>query len=70
MQDYKIVSSEPDPSKIMTVKQFYESTPFGLEKIYQLCHRKDFPSLKVGKRYYILRDEVMDWFKKHTNEQI
>jgi hypothetical protein len=33
MLDYKIVSSEPDPAKIMTVRQFYESTPFGLEKM-------------------------------------
>ncbi|MFC0905288.1 helix-turn-helix domain-containing protein [Clostridium sp. MT-14] len=70
MQNFKVLPSKPDPSKIMTVKQFYESTPFGLEKIYQLCHRKDFPSLKVGKRYYILRDRVMEWFEQHTDEQI
>ncbi|MBV4441518.1 helix-turn-helix domain-containing protein [Clostridium tyrobutyricum] len=70
MEEYKILQSKPDPTKIMTVRQFYDSTPFGLEKIYQLCHRKDFPSLKVGKKYYILRDEVMNWFRNHTDEQL
>jgi hypothetical protein len=70
MQDFKIVPSKPDSSKIWTAKQFYENSPFGLDKVYQLCHREDFPSLKIGRKYYVLRDEVMEWFKNHTDEQI
>ena len=36
--------------------------------IYNLCRRKDFPSFRIGKRYFINKDELIEWMKKETKK--
>ena len=33
---------------------------------YDLCRRKDFPSFRVGKAYYIQADKLEAWFDKES----
>lgn len=65
MLDYK-----PNSKKIMKIKESCELTGIGKNTTYELVKRKDFPSLQVGRKYYILRDKVMDWFENHIGEKI
>lgn len=37
-------------------------------KLYELVARRDFPSVKIGKRYYILYDEFIKWLEKETKK--
>lgn len=33
---------------------------------YQLMHREDFPTIMVGKRLLVPRDEFLRWMNQHT----
>ena len=41
----------------------------GKNKIYQLMHDNTFPSIKLGGRYYVKRDDLEDWLKKQTRRK-
>ena len=45
----------------ITVKEFRSMYCISTEKDYELVRLRNFPSLKVGKRYYINKDKVLEW---------
>ncbi len=61
-------------NNIVTPKAFYNminkdgTVIIGLDKIYNLVRRKDFPSLRIGGRYYILVDKVDEWLNKQAEK--
>lgn len=38
-------------------------------KAYQLFHRKDFPTIKIGKRLLVSRDRFFTWLDSQCQEQ-
>lgn len=38
--------------------------PLGNNQIYELCRRKDFPAVQIGKKYVISRDALKNWLEK------
>lgn len=36
---------------------------------YDLCHRADFPSIRVGGRWIIPKRELFDWLTKQAEDQ-
>ena len=34
---------------------------------YNLLHRKDFPTLHIGKRLLVTRENLLAWMERHTN---
>jgi excisionase family DNA binding protein len=61
-------------NNLVTPKKFYElinkdnEIIIGIDKIYELVRRKDFPALKIGGRYYILENKVDEWFSKQAEK--
>ena len=49
------------------IEQFNESIngSVGANKIYALIREKGFPSVKIGGRYYILADRIVEWLEKN-----
>lgn len=45
----------------ITVKEFRSMYCISTKKAYELVRLRNFPSLKVGKRYYINKDKVLEW---------
>lgn len=45
----------------ITVKEFRSIYCISTEKAYELARLRNFPSLKVGKRYYINKDKALEW---------
>ena len=45
----------------ITVKEFRAIYHISTEKAYELVRLRNFPSLKVGKRYYINKDKILEW---------
>jgi len=37
--------------------------PLGLNTIYKLVKEKDFPSVKIGGRFYIIEEKVSGWLE-------
>lgn len=63
-----------EDTKLITPKEFYnlvnrnEPGKIGMVRIYELVHRKDFPALKIGGRYYILANKIDEWFNKQSEK--
>ncbi len=60
---------------LMSPKQFKErvnallDTPIGVHAIYALVKRKDFPSIKLGGKYFIIEDKVAAWMKENARKR-
>ena len=58
--------------KYITVKQLYEKLNseqpwlIGINSVYALVKRKDFPSVRNGRKFLIIKDKVDEWFEKRT----
>ncbi len=58
--------------KYITVKQLYEKLNaqhpgiIGINSVYDLVKRKDFPSVRIGNKFLIIEDKVDAWFAKKT----
>ena len=55
--------------QLMSVPEFIEifnesvTNSIGANKLYALVREKDFPSVKIGGRYYVLVDKVNEWLE-------
>lgn len=52
--------------ELMTVKQLQEYLNCGHDLAYQLVRRRDFPSFRIGKFFYIKKAEFLSFNKKYT----
>lgn len=58
--------------KYITVKQLYEQLNaqhpgiIGINSVYDLVKRKDFPSVRIGNKFLVIEDKVDAWFAKKT----
>ena len=43
--------------------------PIGLSTIYKLVKEKDFPSVKIGGRFYVIEDKVSEWLQSLTGKR-
>ena len=48
-------------SAVMTVKELCEVLEIGKPAAYALCHREDFPAIKIGKSFKIPRKRFHEW---------
>ena len=50
-------------------KKVAEVTGLALHKVYELMrNRQHFPSMKIGKRYYVSEAALREWIMLHTTE--
>lgn len=58
--------------KYITVKQLYEKLNaehpglIGINAVYDLVKRKDFPSIRTRRKFLIMEDKVDEWFEKKS----
>ena len=56
----------------ITVKQLYKKLNkehqglIGINAVYDLVKRKDFPSIRICNNFFIIEDKVDAWFEKKT----
>jgi len=50
-------------NEILNVKQLAEYMGIGLNSTYRLTHQKDFPTLRVGKRILVSKEELDKWIE-------
>lgn len=46
---------------LLSPMQAKEILGVGRNEIYNLCKNKDFPSFKIGAKYYINREKLQEW---------
>lgn len=54
---------------LLQTKELQSRLRIGRDKAYALMHAKNFPSIKMGGRYYIEEDELAKWLKRYTYKE-
>lgn len=54
---------------VLRAKDIAEILHCGLDKAYLLMHQSDFPSVKLGGRYFVLRDEFEQFLRNNSYKE-
>lgn len=68
-QKLPITGDEKNLPVLLSAEQVKRYLHLGNEKLYELLRRRDFPSFQIGKPYYILQDEFIEWVKNQTKKR-
>ncbi len=50
----------------LRVPQAAKLFQIGTNQMYELCHRSDFPVVRIGRQYRISKTLMRDWFEKQA----
>ncbi|MFR4002551.1 MAG: helix-turn-helix domain-containing protein [Romboutsia timonensis] len=56
-------------TKLITVQDFASRYGIGINKSYQIVHKKDFPKIKVGRKILIIEDKVDKFFTENIGQE-
>lgn len=62
--------SKKDYPLILNVSEIAEILRVNKVKVYELTHREDFPSLKLGNRIIVNRDKFFEWLDKESDKWV
>lgn len=51
--------------RVMTRNELKEFLRIGNTTVQRLCHDKRFPAHRIGKRYFFLESEVIEYIRTH-----
>lgn len=54
---------------VLDVQQLAEALHFLRAGAYNLLKEPDFPTLKIGGRKLVIKQDLLVWMKRHTNGQ-
>ena len=54
---------------VMDVKQLAEALQISKAGAYNLLNDPDFPTLRIGGRKLVMKNELVEWLKSHTNRK-
>jgi len=60
-------SNGDDTPNIMGAKDISNYLRVNVNKAYDLFHREDFPSMKLGNRYIIPKNKFLEWLNNQTD---
>ena len=70
-----MTTSDIENYTLISPKQLYNrinrelDEPIGISTIYKLVKQKDFPSVKIGGRFYVIEDKVAEWLQSLTGKR-
>lgn len=53
---------------LMTPRELMSYLKCSKTTAYALCRRKDFPSFRVGKTFYIQQDKIYQWIENESHK--
>lgn len=65
-QGYReVMTYKRNKAELITAKEASKEYPIGETKFRELCRSTNlgFPSIKIGCRYYIIKDKLDDWLR-------
>jgi len=54
---------------LMNIEELQKYLDIGKDTAYNLVRRKDFPSVKIGREYRIIKDKLSDWLLKQQRNK-
>ena len=64
------IQIEDDLPDILTVQEITDILRINTTKAYELTHRADFSSIKLGRRIIIPKDKFFEWLNKESEQWI
>ena len=55
--------------KILTSKEIQQKLRIGRSTLYELLKEPDFPTYKIGKKYYATEEEINNWILAKQNKK-
>ena len=52
---------------VLDVAQLAEALHLSRAGAYNLLNQTDFPTLRIGGRKLVMKQDLIDWLRKHTN---
>ncbi len=65
MSNYKLIS----PQQLYARINSDLDEPIGLSTIYKLVKQKDFPSVKLGGRFFIIENKIEEWLQSLSGKR-
>ena len=59
-----------DTKKTMSVKEFDYEYGIGLNKAYEIVNSDNFPIIKCGRKFLIIKSKVDDWLEDNIGKVI
>ena len=60
------IETMPD---VMDAKQLAQALQISKAGAYNLLNDPDFPTLRIGGRKLVMKNELVEWLKSHTNRK-
>lgn len=54
---------------VLDVKELQEALGIGADTAYCLMRSEAFPSMKIGKRYFVEREALKQWLQRHRGRE-
>ena len=54
---------------VLDAKQLAEALQISKAGVYNLLSSPDFPTLRIGGRKLVMKNELVEWLKSHTNKK-
>lgn len=54
---------------MLTVQDVADVLGIGLAHAYEVAHRKDFPTITLGSRIIVPRDQFMEWIDRQAEKK-
>lgn len=55
---------------VMDAKQLAAALQISKAGAYNLLNSLDFPTLRIGGRKLVMKNDLLEWLKRHTNNEI
>lgn len=57
-----------DLPELITVYELRDYLKCGHNQAYELVRRKDFPSFKIGSKYYVNKSALAEWIERQSKK--
>jgi len=54
--------------ELMSMKELIEYLQCGKDRAYTLVKSKSFPSMQLGSRWYVIKDDLPDWIRRQEKK--
>ncbi|MBR4289914.1 MAG: helix-turn-helix domain-containing protein [Oscillospiraceae bacterium] len=55
---------------VMDAKQIAQALQISKAGAYNLLNSPDFPTLRIGGRKMVMKNDLLEWLKSHTNRKV
>ena len=55
---------------VMDAKQIAQALQISKAGAYNLLNSPDFPALRIGGRKLVMKNDLLEWLKSHTNRKV